>query len=504
RREIAHAVAQREPKLALEFVRGSRLPPPAHGDPSYYQQDQELALETQLAELVASRDPREALRIAEESLSRGVSGHLASVLENVRQSDPQGASKLAAEIVRKLRPSNLTNSYEAANVATYLLHATRPQAASTLPPATPNLVVSQGVAVLPAGGDPRALTLDEAARRELVTMIVNAALSAQGESRGRGNAGAQLLPALQSVMPEVERLLPAQAPALRRRLSEAGAVPGQPSPRARWQEFEQLMQTGTVETILQAAPRAPAEMRLNLYRRAAYKAIEEGAAERARQIVNDSVTEPRQREHLLREIDQQLFWRAANQGDAQQALALLGRFKSPEERTGMLLSLAQSAAARGNRELAERLLEEVMSQTAGRARNMAQFSVQLQAGHAYARFAPDRAFRIAESGVEHLNELMGVAEQVDGFGQEAFEQGELKLEGSIWSSLVQQTGALLSALAPKDFDRAREVAGRFQRAEARSHAMLAVARGVLGFGDPANRGRRREMAPLMNRPGRRP
>jgi hypothetical protein len=492
RREIAFAVAQREPKLALEFVRGTRPPPPLVGGPGS-QPDQELALEAQLAELVAARDPREAVRLAEESLARGVSGNLPGVLERVRHGDAQAASKLAAEVVRKLRSSNLAANFEAANVANYLLQATRPPAAAAAPQQStgPVGITAQNIAALPISADARALTLDEATRRELIALVVNAALGGAGERGGRREAGTHLLHALRAVMPEVERLMPEQAPALRRRMSAAEGAGGQPTTRARWQEYEQLMRTGTADAITQAAQRAPEEMRWPLYQRAAQKALEEGSAERARQIISDSATEPRQREQLLRELDQQLFWRAANQGDAQQALALLARFKAPEERTGMMLALAQAAASRGNRELAERLLEEVLGQTGVRARNAAQFSAQLQAAHAYAQFAPERAFQIAESGVEHLNELVAAAVLVDGFGQEAFDQGELKLDGSVWAGLVQQSGGLLGALAAKDFERARDVAGRFQRAEARTHALLAVARGILGGGDAA-RGRRRD------------
>lgn len=510
RREIAFAVAQREPKLALDFVRGSRLaPPPNAGGRNNYQPDQELALETQLAELLAARDPREAVRLAEESLARGVSGHLPSLIERVRQTDAQAASKLAADVVRKLRSSNLASDYEAAGVATYLLNATRPPAAP--PPAGPNNVIPANVTVVTGGADARPLTLDESARRDLLTLLVNAALGGAAEPRrGRGNAAGQLLPALQPSLAEVERLLPTQAAALRRRLAEAeGVRPGQPARRGgRWQEFEQLMQTGTVDAIMQAASRAPDEMRWQLYRRAAAKAVEEGATERARQIITDSVTNPQQREQLLRELDQQLFWRAANQGDAQQALSLLQRFKSPEERTMMLLALARAAEARGDRTLAARLLEEVMGQAGGggRAGNLNQFSMQLQAGQAYARVAPDRAFQIAESGVEHLNELVAAAVQIDGFGQEAFDQGELKLEGSVWSMLIQQTGELLGLLAQQDFTRARDIAGRFQRPEARAHAMLSISRGILG-GDNNSRpgqGRRRGgRVPLVAPAGRR-
>ncbi len=502
RGEIVLAVANRDPKLALELMRASRVPAPAApAGRNMYQPDAELQLETQLAEQVAARDPKEAVRIVEESLAKGVSGNLPGVVERIRASDPQAATRLASDIVRRLRTTNLTTNFEAANVASYLLRASR---APDAPP--PVASGAGGPVVIGASRAPAQLVLDEQTRRDLLTTLVNAALAANDapEGRGRGN-GRQLYGTLQEVMPEIERLMPAQAAALRRRIGEGARAPAVTTdPRARRREYESLINTGTVDALIEAAAKAPAEMRPSLYRAAASKALNDGSPERARQIVTAHAGS-REREAMLRDIDQQLFWQAAQRGDVEAARELLARFRTPEERVGMLLSLARTIAGReGKRDVVERLLEEAWGQTGGtgRARNQSQFSTQLQMAQIYAAFAPERAFEIMESCLDQLNELLAAAAVVDGFGQEAFEGGELKGEGGyLWTMLLQQAGDQLGRLANTDFDRAAATADRLQRPEARLRARLSVARGVLARGAGRNAPGRRFGTERRNRAG---
>ena len=282
-------------------------------------------------------------------------------------------------------------------------------------------------------------------------------------------------------MPEVERYAPAQAANVRRRLDtfEQRAERGN-NPR----DLRQLMQTGTPDALVEAAAKATPEMRQQLYRSAAWKAFNEGNPERARQIINANVEGTRQREQFLHELDQQLFWRAASEGNIEAAQALLSRFKSIDERVGMLIQLARVVSAKGNQKGAQGFLEEASTLIEGRARGQSQFSMQLQLAHVYAPLSPARSFEIVEASITHLNELVAAAAVIDGFGQEAFAQDELKgQEGYLWSALATQCGEALAALAPADFDHARSAADRFQRPELRLQARLAVVRGILAKED---------------------
>lgn len=464
RGEMTRSMAQHDPKIALEFLRATRLPIPVQPDGNgYYGNDPELALEAGIAELVSASDPKRALALARETLAKGLSGSLTSVLENVSQRDPEGASKLATEIARKLRTANLANDYEAANLASYLL------ARTTQPGATPGAGRTGTAAPLDAA---RLLTLDEQTRRDLLSAVVGAATATSGNARG------QLIFALRPFATEIERSMPSQAQALRR--SRAPFVSVQREGDGLSPENQSLMQTGTPEAILEAAVKVAPEWRSQMYRAAAWKAWNGGSAERARQIINDNVANPQQRAGLLRELDREIFWRTANGADAQQARDLLSKFTRPEDRMQMLIYLARARAHKGEKEAAGGLLEELLSQIGARAKSQEQLQAQFDAAQIYAGFDADRAFGIAEAAGRQLNEMIEAAAVVDGFGQESFEQDELKAQGGFgWLWLVRQCGGALAPLARTDFERAVAAADHFQRLEARLTARLAVARGVL-------------------------
>ncbi len=468
RQRMLGIIAQRDPKLALEFLRATRQPPPPVQPGSTYRQpDQELMLEAQLAQQIATRDPQQALRLAEEILNRGLSSNLVPLLDQLRTRDADGASRLAASMAKKLRTANFAIDYEATGIANYLLLTTRP---------TENAPGQNGQTTVAANlPNPRRLGLDEASRRELINSLVNAALNIGGNRGQPGNMDG-LLSTMRQLMPEVERYAPTQATALRRRMdnferrSELSAdIP-----------YRSLMETGTPDAMIEAAAKAPPEMRLQLYRTAAFKALGEGHVERARQIINSNVDNVQMREQWLKELDQQLFWRAASEGNIDQAQASLARIKSTEERIGMLIQLSGLLSGKGNTQAAEKFLDEAWSLIGGHAKTQSQFSVQLHLAQVYAPIAPARSFEIMEAGVTRLNELIAAAAILDGFGQEAFAQDELKtLDGYMWGSFVTQCGETLAVLAPIDFEHARSIADKFQRPELRLPSRLAVVRGIL-------------------------
>ncbi|HZH29181.1 MAG TPA: hypothetical protein VEY11_00180 [Pyrinomonadaceae bacterium] len=462
-------LAERDPKLALDFLRATRPPaaPPAQPGANQRQPDQEVLFETQLAQQIAERDPQQALRIAEETLSRGLSSNLVPLLDQLRTRDPEGAARLAANIARKLRTANFAVDYEATVIASNLLLSSRPaESASAGAAQTP--------ANLAAQANARRLQLDEAARRDLANLLIAAAVSTGGNPRQSGNAGA-LLFTMRQLMPEVERYAPAQAANLRRHVEGyERSVDGRP------REQRQLLETGTADAILEAAGKAAPETRQQLYHAAAWKIFNEGNADRARQIINQNIEGAGLREQLLKELDQQMSWRAASEGKVEQAQAFLARVKSPDERIRMLLQLARVTSGKGNKAATGVFLDEAWSLLGGRAKGHKQFVMQLQLAQTYAPIAPARAFEIMEVNVAQLNELVAAAAALEGFGQEGFAEGELKgQDGHLWGALGAQSNEALAALAPIDFDRALAVADRLLRAELRLNARLAVARGIL-------------------------
>jgi hypothetical protein len=475
RAELINTAAPFDATLALEFLRATRptyaeaLAAAGYGHPW-----QEQSLEMSVAAGVAAQEPQRALEIAEESLSRGVSASLLNVVQQLRSKDAGAASKLAAAIARRLRPEDLRGQGEAGSVAQQLLLLSRPvenPPANSVanPTGAPTVYVGRS---LP---DPAAAPLlDEQTRRELIEKVLAAVASSAPNQGG----GYNLYHALQAILPELERTAPARAAALRLKAEEfeRGFNPHLRQMRP----FQEVMNTGTVEAMLEAARKAPAEVRDQLYTHAAWKAFNDGGdAERARQIL-ENVSNPQHRAQARREMEMRGHWRAIYQGGYAEARASAARLRTPEERVQALLQVAGRAASAGDAEAARQILEEARVLVETQTRGHQQFSYRLQLAGAYAQFDAGASFEVAESAVGRLDALLDAAEALDGFGQESFREGELKPQGGyIWNEMIGQCAQSLARLAREDFERAASAAKRFRRPEARASALLVLARSLL-------------------------
>ncbi|MFL6256544.1 MAG: hypothetical protein ACJ74T_16185 [Pyrinomonadaceae bacterium] len=493
RGELINAAAPYDANLALEFLRATR---PTYLDAlaaaGYGQPWQEQSLEMSIVVQIAAQEPQKALEIAEESLSKGVSMSLLGVVQQLRLKEPAAASKLAVEIARRLRPEDLRSQNEAGAVAQQLILLTRPAEnpqANPVANSTGAVLVSAGSVVPDSGG---AALLDEQTRRELIEKVLTA-MAAGAPSQGGGYS---LFYAFQALLPELEKTVPARAAALRRQADEIerGFNPYQRQMRP----FQEVMQTGTVDALLEAARKAPAEVRDQIYMHAAWKVYNEGGdAERARQIL-ESVSNPQQRAQARRDMEQRAHWRAVQEGDYKEARQAVSRLKTPEERVQGFLQIAGRAAAAGDPETARQVLDEARVLIESQTRGQQQFSYRLQVANTYAQFDTDASFEAVESAVARLDGLLDAAEVLDGFGQDSFREGELKPQGSyIWNEMINQCAQTLALLARTDFERAAAVAKKFRRPEARTGAQLILAQTVLAGLTPPSRNVGSAVVPII-------
>lgn len=476
RTELVNAAMSYDANLALEFLRTTR---PTYGEAleaaGYGRQLQEQSLEMSIAANIAAQEPQKALEIAEESLSTGVTVSLVGVVQQLLKKEPALASKLAVAIVRRLRPEDLRGQSEAGAVAQQLLALTRPAEsapANAVANSTGPLLVSAGRGAPDARA---AVLLDEQTRRELVEKVL-AALAGAVPNQGGSYS---LFYAFQSLLPELEKSSPARAAALRKKADELERN-FDPYQR-RMKPYQEVLQTGTVEAVLEAARKAPTEVRDQLYTHAAWKVYNEGGdPERARQIL-ESVANPQQRAQARREMEQRALWRSVQQGGYAEARQALARLKTPEERVQALLQIAGRSAAAGDAETARQVLEEARGLVDSQTRGQQQFVYRLQVASVYMQFDADASFEVVESAVERLDALLDAAEVLDGFGQESFREGELRPQGGyIWNELINQCAQTLALLARADFERAAAAAKKFRRPEARVNAQLILAQSVLG------------------------
>lgn len=470
RSQLLYTVAARDAQLALELLRESRpvsedgTAAPA-GDP-----DMELRMEQSLTALAAESDPKAALRLAEESLSKGVTYGVLGLLERLRDKDAEAATKLAGKIVEKLRGETLGGGRESWMVAGSLLRSV------LLPQSGEQLYFGMGMTPSPARTNekPKPLVMEDSDVRELADLVASAALK---DPSGNGAFGMMMM--IRPLMPELEKRVPARAAQLRLKLAEMDKVL---DPRAKaWAQYDSIM-SKTPEGIIEEAAKAPAEMRGQLYMAAATKLFKAGEVEKARAIAIENLR-GQERDQMLAFLDNAEVARAVEKGNTDDARAVVSRIKSKERRAFALAELALAYAAKGDKKTAGGLLEEARSLLDRQPDNEREVEALLEVARGYALVEPAKTFEMIDPLIDQANDMMSAAALLEKFGAGGgmFRKGEMVLGpgmGQLGGMYARYIKAL-AELSRVDFDRTRQTADRFNRDEARLMARLIVARSIL-------------------------
>lgn len=471
RQEVLQIIARRDARLARDFLRNNRQnlrAPGAH--PAY---DETAAQEINLAVQIVATDPKEAFQIAEEHLEKGFQQGLIQLLTQLREKDSQLGDLLADAIMKKLRSVNLSEDYAAASFAFVLLRA-------ALHPGEDEDEEDEPRAPKAA----TAANLDERMIQELMTLVVNAALTRPTSDPKKKDEdedeepGEYLLMELESMIKDVEKHLPARAAALKARIAEINVDEDPEEKKAA--EFESVMENGSADSMIAAAAKAPDGVRDNLYQQAAMKAFADGNTDKAKQIINEHFSDPDRRDQMIAYLSQQEIWRAAAEGKLEKTRLLLADV-APEQRPAVLTQLAAVIAEKGDKKMAAQVLNEARDMIGGQATNFMELLMLLEIARIYGSIEAAKGFEIIDPIVDHLNVLIGAAAVLDGFEfTRHFKDGELMpYLPSIISGMVLMCARNNGLLARGDFERAKATADRFQRSDVRIMARLAIAQGSL-------------------------
>jgi len=488
RQTLVMSAARHDTALAYQILQ--TMPAPSSADPRR-PGDQDY-LEQNLVAIIAANDPKAALKTAQEWIDKGeYPASMTRVLTQLQAKDAESAKKLTDNLVKRLQPEEMLAKQDAARLSLNLLRAgprpeKKPGDISTSTASTTGQI------------------LNESAYRDVMAAAITAALRAMPQPAGVGGRGpgfrgrqnnqtantppteaeiAQsnaraLLSGLQTSLARVDAYLPERSLALRQKLTQMGMGDDQ---RTAFGQMANLMQQGTSESLMAAAASAPQGMQNRLYQQAAMMALDEGNADRAREIANH--LDGTARDNLLRTVDLRLATRSASANNMDQIRQTIASAKSEDERLALLLQFA-STLEHESPKLAIQLLEEARSLVARRATNYAQFEAQLKVAHALAALDPSKIFDTLDPGIGQINDLLSAAATLSGFEVNIFRDGELPLQAaSSLTALVMRYGTELAALAKVDFDRAQMMTDRFQLAETRILAKLTMVREVLGVKD---------------------
>jgi hypothetical protein len=495
RQELVLTAARHDAALAYQLlaITKTSLPTQTTDDVRGYRVNitTDDGLEQALLSRVAALDPKLAAQNAEQMMEKGQFPFtMPQVIDQLARQDPDAAAKLADKVVKRLQTTNLlTNSTAGSLVQTMLISGPRPpgetaDAASKQPP--------------PSRGWPA--ILDQSTYVDLLSTAIDAALKAtpvpnnqRGARPGIGpgaranqapqpptdaqteqNNARRLLGGLQSMLPLVDQYLPSKASLLRQKMTELGM-----QPRPQMMQMPNGQNESTIDALVQAAASAPEQMQARIYQQAAYKALEEGDTDRARQIATDHL-QSNARDAVMKRIDFREMSKKAETARIEDVRQAAARLQSDNEKLDLLIQVANDTQ-KSNPKLALQVLEDARQITNHRATGYDHFEQQLKVAHAFAAIDPARSFEVIDPGISHLNELLSAAAVLSGFEINMFRDGEMAiLSGNGLTSTIGRYGQELALLARSDFERSEALAGRFQFPEARIMTRMAIVQGLLG------------------------
>jgi hypothetical protein len=496
RQELVLTAAKHDAALAYQLLATTKPPAPTQPVTADARAPRPIVtseenLEQVLLGRIANLDPKLAAQNAEQMMDKGqFPSTLPQVINSLYKQDADAADKLADKTVKKIEASNILSKPETSGLIQGLLVA-GPRPAGDSKNDTANVQNTSRPAVL-----------GQSTYVDLLSTVVDAALkatpSAQNNQRtvnvrrGPGqvntppapltdaqieqNNARRFLGGLQSMLPMVDQYLPSKASLVRQKLTEMG-MNGSPMNVA--QTFSGLQGNVTTDSLLQAAATAPQQLQGRMYQQAAYKALEEGDTDRARQIANDHLTTPA-RDTVMQRIDFREMAKKADGARIEEIRQSVMRLQTDNEKLDLLIQVAGDVQ-KDNPKLAIQVLEDAKSIVNHRATGYDNFEQQLKVAHAFATVDPARSFETMEPGISQLNELLQAASVLNGFEIGMFRDGEMSMQGgSGLIATITRFGQELAVLAQNDFERSDTLAGRFQFTEPRIMARLAIVQGLLG------------------------
>jgi hypothetical protein len=474
RTQLLQTLAARDSRMALDFLRASRLPDAGKlfggkGASPDFERDFEM----QLAIRIAENDPRSALQIAEESLKHGVSHQVYEIWANLLNKDPKAAAKLSGEITSAIKSVDALKDYQSIYVVTSMLNQLRGQ----LRPSRSN-------------GKESPQPPQEAREmfRDLLELMVSTALKITADQlldfQEQGRAR-DLLTQVQMFLPDIEKHLPSRAPAARAKLTQFDkAIYPHQAP----QEIFLDMENKSPDELIAMATKSKEEFKDMLYRQAATKLIEQGDTARARKIVKDFLPDDMAWDPLFAEIDRKEREQAVKEGKLEEARKSVSRLGSSEERALALVELATKAEADKDQKSQRELLKEAGELLGNEMETRSQVEAQLVLAAASLDLDPDRSFEIMASATDRLNTVLNAVATIAKFDQGGMTSplvanaldGEMRLNAGEFANITNNLDQRLLAFARKDFDRTVALLKRWQINEVRLAICLTLLNKILG------------------------
>ena len=476
RREYLLALAAHDPKAALAALQTLRTQTTV--SKQEYDPLKEDELELQIASTVSKKDPQQAYELAAKNLKEGVTYNTTTTLSDLYKNNPELGAKLARDILAKLKASRIRPSAVNANNNTTL--ATNLNSESAVSSASNLIDLSQVVQFMTTvaqlnrraaqSKDKKNPALTDGEMRELADFI--------GQSFTHQQAPEPW--AIASTMPLITQYSPPAAQMIRRKLN-----PQQLQTLETYGDagnYDEDHETKTPDELVAEADKltlAPA--RDTRFAEAVHKALEQNDLEKATEI-SDKIKDKTSYAYIFEELKTSAPLIKARHGDVAEVRKMLATVKNDDERVATLTELVIALAKKGNKEAAEKLMDEANQFLPARLKRKPNLETMLKIGGADALVQPSRGFNLIENSIVQMNDLIAAGLMVDEF----YDYGAVDSDEVLFDTMERQ-GALHAAnavatiktLAAVDFDRTVGLADKFARPEIRTFVRLKIAEALL-------------------------
>jgi hypothetical protein len=443
RQDIITLIGNRDAELALEYLEKSRPPAiaeavqnPKNDSNSTVQQyaRAEVAVEQRLIALAIDQNPQLYVEKVRASIKKGVTYDILGLLNKIYAKDAPTADKLAGEVAETFLSLDFTKYSQTADIAAYFVaQMGRPRAA-----------------------DEKAVKISDELLRRVVTKMTDDWLNQKnGQMYGYYNCAAI-----------IEKLYPERAARLKKKIqTESNQSQNEESER-----YSKLVSSETApEEMIAQAEKFQPSYRNEIYRTAATKFAQNGNIAEAERIMQTSISDE-QADYYMTQFYVNLSYQLAGQGKFSEANDYINRIADEYQRITALINLANTAYGRNpkeNQKLAESILNQARALVSGEPETQNDFNAAAYLATAYATFDAGESFRILESLLPTMNELIQANFVLMKFrSYSGFRQGEIQIIGG--NNLgVYNLENTLRTLKEKDFERTLQFASGVNRPETR-------------------------------------
>lgn len=443
RLDVINTVAARDAELALDFLAKSRPVVIAEAVRSFNEDASsmiqqyaraEIAAEQRLLGLAAEQNPQIAVKRVRESMKKGFSYETFNLLKKIYTKDPETADTLAEELAESLLDKDFTKDYQTADAAGYF-------------------VADMGRV---RAKDEKALQIpEELLRRLIVKMMDNWLSTKNNQLYGYWNC--------QTV---VERLFPDRAAKLKKKLAESN----NPNQTEEVTEYNKLISGETPpEEMIAQAEKFSSSYRNEIYRAASNKFLQNGNIAQAEKILQTNISD-NLNEYYLSQFYQSLSSKMTNEGKFDEANNYINQIPDESQRINALIMLANVVYQKDkkeNQKWAESILNQVRGLISTPPETQNDFNGATTLAAAYAPIDINESFRLTESLLPALNELIQayfVLLKFRNYG--GFRQGEMQISAGNSLGIYNLDNAL-KMLKDKDFERTLQFTNGISRLEMR-------------------------------------